>query len=1006
MSSLFFWNQWSRPYRLAYLSGLGLFGISIMLFVVAWARGLSNVVSWDVLSELNELPVTFHTFTDGLLDFAVNGKAYAVSEQFVSSAMQVRPGVASALLIGIGIAFVLIISAITRFDRIRYLVSMVVLILGLAFCRWEMLEIPGLGGNYLFLLLTFGFGSLSYYFHAFRPDYRIWVRLLAFGGLAAVAALVLGTLSPVAFPALMVVSYGMPVLLASSVGFIFFIAPEIIAGLVWITTAGRSDDSGLTIAPRTALGFNNFLFISGLYLLNLTLIWLKNTKSIDWDVLAISPFVLYLISVIIGVWGFRRLIEQQEAISFRDGGAFLYGGLALLATLTIAYAFATANDPLVEMFEDVIVYTHLAMGAVFVAYVFINFWPIFQQKLPVYRVLYKPKRLEFSLFRIVGVVGVVLLLASGGLITFRQGVAGYYNGLGDLYVASNETTSANAFYQVALEQEFQNHKSNYALASLATAQNNPTAAAFYFQKAMLKQPQPQDYAALSQTYLQTNLFFEAIKTLQRGLRLFPRSGELQNNLGYLYARTSVADSAYFYLKAATSYAGRDEVPRANLLALYARTPQILTADSTLARHTTESNYESYQANALALRLVTGHDHDGSLNPPAGLGKQAGEGLSVGRFAGLYNYALTQSEPDTSLAKSLQQLSQEPANQDFTDDLLLARAVTEYRAYRHPTAFGLMSQLAEGSQQNAPAYHTITGLWLLEQGLYGRAIEQFGYNADTTSAYYRAIALTKAGDLAVAQSFWEKAAGSDANVRALKEVLYDERKPETDLEKAFYVSYRPDDPNRGRYWETIANANLKTVAGVALANNYLDQLQWRNTQLMLSGLPASEQISPYAMSLRNIAALRLSAFRRSVGSAETMANKPILPQHRAERAYWLGQTYERTRQLAKAEDAYRQALQLAPLQAPIVVSAARLGQQQKQPRVAYERVLTALPYNEGNAELLKTYISLCLDLSLPDYAAEGLAKLQGATTPADYQAFQLAYQEKLASVEKARQKFLE
>jgi hypothetical protein len=57
----------------------------LILFVIAWARGLGNVVHWNVLSELNELPVTFQTFSDGLLDYAVNGKAYAVSEQFVAS---------------------------------------------------------------------------------------------------------------------------------------------------------------------------------------------------------------------------------------------------------------------------------------------------------------------------------------------------------------------------------------------------------------------------------------------------------------------------------------------------------------------------------------------------------------------------------------------------------------------------------------------------------------------------------------------------------------------------------------------------------------------------------------------------------------------------------------------------------------------------------------------------------------------------------------------------------
>ncbi|HLK98378.1 MAG TPA: hypothetical protein VK364_11470, partial [Hymenobacter sp.] len=360
MSSLFFWNGWSRTERFTYLLSFIAFIVSMMLFGMAWAQGLGNVVRWDVLSELNELPITLHGFTDGLLDYAVSGKAYAVSEQFVASAMTVRPGVATAFLVGIGGAFVLLLSAVTRFDRVRYLISMSAVILGLAFFRWEMLEVPGLGGNYLFMLLTFLFGSLSYYFHAFRADYPIPVRLGAFSLLTIVVALVLSVLSPVAHPALVLVSYGLPVLLVFSVGFLFFIAIEPMAGLVWLTSAGRPDGNGPQAGRKQTLGVNNFLFISFLYLVNLTLIWLRNAKYIDWDVLAISPFIIYLISVTIGLWGFRRLIEQQGVVSFRDGGAYLYTGLSLLTTLTMASAFATANDPLLEAFEDVIVYTHLA----------------------------------------------------------------------------------------------------------------------------------------------------------------------------------------------------------------------------------------------------------------------------------------------------------------------------------------------------------------------------------------------------------------------------------------------------------------------------------------------------------------------------------------------------------------------------------------------------------------------------------------------------------------------
>ena len=1006
MSSLLFWNQWSRSYRLTYLLSFSAFIVSLFLFGIAWARGLSNVVRWDVLSELNELPITLHAFTDGLLDYAVSGKAYAVSEQFVASAMVVNPGIATAFLVGVGVAFVLMLSAITRFGRIRYLVSMASIILGLAFFRWEMLEIPGLGGSYLFLVLTFLFGSLSYYFHAFRSDFTIPVRLAAFGALTLLVATGLSSLSPVVFPALMVVSYGIPVLLVFSVGFIFFIATEIIAGLVWLTSAGRPEGNSTQVGTRRTLGVNNFLFVSFLYLINLILIWLRNTKLLDWDILAVSPFLIYLISVTLGVWGFRRLVQQQDAVSFRDGGAYLYAGLALLTTLTIAYAFATANDPLVEAFEDIIVYTHLGMGLFFVAYVLINFGPVYKQNLPVYRILYKPKRLELSLFRVAGVFGVLALLGSGGLITLRQSKAGYYNGLGDLYVATNEVNSANAFYQLALEEEFQNHKSNYSLASLALGQNNQTAAAFFFQQALLKQPNPQDYAGLSQTYLQTDLFFEAVKTLQRGIRAFPANGELQNNLGFLYARTSVADSAYYYLKSAADQASRTDVPKANLLAFYARNPNVLAADSSLGNNLRESSYESYQANALALRLVARRDTVSPTKPDWLTSEETNDGLSVGRFASLYNYALAEPRPDSALASTLQRRSADPVNQDFTDDLLVARAVTDYHRHNYTRAFSLMSQLAEGDQRNGPAYRSITGLWLIEQGLYRKAAELFAENTDTTSIYYRAVALTKANDPVLAQSLWETAAMSDLAVAALKQVMYKERVPETDLEKGFYVTYRIDDLKRGQYWETIQNPDVKTVAGVALANDYLDQLQWRNAQLVLSGLPDSSSLNPVAVSMRTIAALRLSAFRRRLGSAETMAQQPILPQHQAERDYWLGQAYERTRKPDLARQAYQRALTVAPLNARIVTAAAQLRQQQRQSKQAYDLVLTALPFNEDNPALLKTYVTLCLDLSLRDYAEDGLTKLRAIAPPADYQAFATTYQEKLASIEKERQKFVE
>lgn len=1030
--SFIFWKHWSRSYRIVYIVALFVLVIGLLGFVIAWWRGLANVIRWDVLSELIDLPATIYAFTDGLQDFRLNGTVYAVSEQFVASAMQVYPWMAQVLLLVLCVSAALILSAMTQLSRWRYLIGMGLFLIALSLFRFEMLAVPGFEGagtdsRLLFLLIAFVFGSVSYYFHAFRQDILLPIRLAVFAALLAVVVGGLGYLANAPLPALTIVSYGMPALLVLSVGFIFFISPEILAGLVWLTSARltTSDED----EARPILGFKNLLFISLLYIINLLLTWLKNTKAVDWDLLAVSPFVIYLISVVLGIWGFRRLTEQQKTVSFGESGAFLYAGLALLCTATITYAFATANDPMIEAVEDVIVYSHLVMGILFLIYVAVNFLPLYQQGLAVHKVVYKPKRLELSLFRVVGVFGVFTLIGLQDFFPFRQAVTGYYNGLGDLYVASGEFASATAFYQQALEHEFQNHKANYSLASLALTNDDRTTAAYYYNQALLKQPSPQAYAGLSQAYLQNSLFFEAIKVLQRGIKAFPKSGELQNNLGFLYARTSVADSAYYYLQNAVANSQQSAVPKSNLLGLYARNPQVLAADSSLLKSVDDNAYESYQANALALRLIAGTDTTGARQPAWLSGEEANKGLSVGRFASLYNYALAvnayATQPETnapyrpktwltpesmaaldSLKKVIQRVSQQPVNQDFVDDLLLAQAMVEYKANQPAIAFSRLEQLGEGNARKGATYRTMRGLLMLEQQLYRPAAEVFGQNTDTLSAYYQAIALTKAGANAIAQSRWEIAAKNDATVSALKQVLYGERLPANDLERAFYVVYRPDDANRGKIWEQVKDPNLRTIAGVTLIDQYINTRQWFYAQMVLSQLAKPEQLSAYALSVENLAALRLAVARRNGKAAMSMAQKFMLPQHEAERLLYVAQAHLLTRQPARAAETFATAVRLAPLRAEIVTAAAQFKQQQRQTQGAYDLIVKALPFNEDKPELLKTYILLCLDLGLRDYAANRLAQLQSVAAPADYQAFLTTYQEKLTLIEKSRQNFVQ
>ena len=1007
---LFFWKNWNTAHRTAYWTGLLLFVTAIAGMIRAWVKGLQNVVRWDVLSELTELPASIGTFTDGLFDYSVAGKAYVVTEQFVASAMQVNVMAAKLVTLGICLGLAFILAAVTRLQRWPYLIAMGVLIVLVATFRLEVLQLPGFlgtafGGRLPFVLVVLALGLVSYYFHAFKSYVSLPVRLAVFAGMIVLGWLAVDRLAAQPLPASAFVGYALPGLLVISLGFIFWISTESIAALVYLTSVTRTNRSDGSGRP---LGMNNFLLISLLYLVNLLLIWLSNTKVIDWNPVVISPFVLFVVSLVLGIWGFRQQLRQNEAfLSFRDGGAFLYLGLALMTVMTITYAFASANDPLVEALEDMIVYTHLAGGLLFVVYVFFNFLPIYRQGLPVYKVLYKPTQLSLQQTRLIAAVLTVLIGAYQSFFTFKQATAGYFNTVGDFHAATGELRVAEQYYTLALASEFQNHKSNYALASLALTQGDKVTAAYYFNQALLKQPSPQAYAGLTSVLLGDNLLFEAIKMLQRGIRAFPKNGELQNNLGYLYARTSVADSAYYYLAASTGNTAREEVPQTNLLAFWARNPRLVSLDS-LANASKPGTYESYEANRAALSFFRNTADSASVPRPAWLSEpHTEEGLNVSRFARLYNYAVQNRTSDTTLLTVLNRMGENPANQDFTDDLLFARSAAQYYTGNKRTAFEITEQLARDNQQNGAFYNFISGLWMMEQGLNRKAADILAQNADTLSMYYQALALTKSGDPLMARSLWEIAGQNDPGVRSLAEVLYGKKQPSSDLEKAFVLLYDPLIDQMGpqlALYRSMRDDNLKTIVASTLVSQYLGLKQVPVAQSWYEQIPQEAKLNAYAGSAMTVAYLRLRNAKGQYDQTITDARQSVIAAFQAEKELVVAQAYQAKKQPAEARRLYENALRQAPFQAELVAAAAGFERENGQSEKAYNRVLEALPLNERNPALLKLYALLCLDLGLSDYAEESLARLRAATSPADYQAFLVSYQAKRALIEKQREAF--
>ena len=93
----------------------------------------------------------------------------------------------------------------------------------------------------------------------------------------------------------------------------------------------------------------------------------------------------------LGVWGFRERAPLLSRVIADPYASFLYLGLAVITVATVSYAFATGNDPMVEMFEDVILFSHIGMGLAFFLYVLINFRMPMQRGMAVHKVLFQPR---------------------------------------------------------------------------------------------------------------------------------------------------------------------------------------------------------------------------------------------------------------------------------------------------------------------------------------------------------------------------------------------------------------------------------------------------------------------------------------------------------------------------------------------------------------------------------------------------------------------------------------
>ncbi len=711
---IIFWRTWYKADQIILKSILIFLSILILYTLVSWGFGFENVVHWNTISELKEKIITTNIFSESTFSFSTSSPLWYVKERYAPSLITINSLAYLNLLFSGLIGFVFIILGLSRLKGFWFLFGATLIASIFISLRLENVFLSS--QNVPFLLIFVAFGVYYYVLNIYKLRFTT-LQGISIGLLILIVFLfICYRFSAINKPLMSMAAYSLVVFLIITAVFIFLISHEILAGLVWLVSKNSTKNKS---------SLNQFLIISVIYLLNVILVYFENSNRIEESFFVMHPVLIFLISIVLGFWGFKKAVEQQEWFSFQRVGVWIYLGLALISTSCVALIYASANDPLQELLSDFIAISQLGVGLSFFVYVLINYMGIFKQGLEVQKILYKSPFSRLLLSRVASVFIIFLLFSFKNYYSYYQAQAGLNNAIADFYLEEGDLKSAETFYKVATQYDLYNHKSNFSIASMALSQDDKINAAFFFKQALQKNPSALAYAGLSMSLESEEMYFDAIFTLQEGIKNFPHEGKLYTNLADLQGKAKVTDSLIINLDKALQLCNKCEVENTNYLAFGIENADISKLES-MAKEAKPNTSYSYLANeAAVLRL---------LDKPIDASKYDTKDttLNVSKAAYLFNITSSTKSSSKIEPNSILNLQQDPANDLFFEELSWAYSNQSY--YRENKLRGIkqMAALAGSKSKLKNIYGQNLGIWLLKEGVYDQSIARLKASGDSSS----------------------------------------------------------------------------------------------------------------------------------------------------------------------------------------------------------------------------------------------------------------------------------
>ncbi|MEQ6119094.1 hypothetical protein [Reichenbachiella sp. MALMAid0571] len=716
MKFKFYWDSWDQEYKIYYKSLIALILLMLVAFCTFLFMGYDLSMDWLVNSSLKSLDSALEGYSQlgSLLDF--NAQLFLVDQKFIGSEM-VLNSIASYIYLGLVVLGLLIcITISTYLGKFWYLVSVGLLMVLIISLRLELLGLFGFYDQTITIGVFLAYVIVSYYFNAFREGAGIKLRFLSFLVLTLIVTAFIYFFSGVSTPFLYIANYSFISVIAVSIVFVFLVSHEVIYAILRVTT----DSSSQLNTSNT----KHFVVLSLVYLLNLGLIQMHNSGFIEWDIYYINAFFLLVISSIIGFWGMKnREILYQGILPFYPYTAFLYCGLLICCFSFIGFQFYQSNDVALEVVEDAIVFGHIGFGSMFFIYIIANFINYMMKNLAVYKIAFKEDNFPYFTSRLAGLIVVAALYFSSNQVARFQGIAAFYNGIGDLYIQNDNTTAATAMYHESSRYGVNNHKANYNLGFL---RDDPQKKIMAFKNATEKQPSEYAFVNLGVEYERHNKFFDALFAYQDGLEKYPKSSLLKNNLALLYSKTNVVDSTIFYLTDLSSQGFKKEVILSNLLSVCAE-KRLNYNDFVSKASLTENDRFDINANLIANKVMDVNRSESMSIVGIGSTK-----LNLITYAYVNNLAIASyAQPNLRVLEMLNAYLADENNGEYQERLLFLKAINSYALGKVNNAFEILSNLMHSSSISG-YYSTLAGIWSLQQGAAKLAVDYFDLDDERKS----------------------------------------------------------------------------------------------------------------------------------------------------------------------------------------------------------------------------------------------------------------------------------